>query len=87
MVDQLPEANWFLFTTLARFDCVYAQHFKCDRNRIVDFPKLWGYARELFQHLGVAETTNFEHIVRHDHYSHESINPNTIIPINPAMDW
>jgi len=85
--DRITEADWRLFTTLVRFDCVYHQHFKCNRSRIVDYPNLWAYTRELFQWDGVAETVHFDHIVRHYHYSHETINPNRIIPINPVVDW
>lgn len=85
--DTITEADWRLFTTLARFDCVYVLHFKCNRKRIVDYPNLWGFARELYQWRNVAKTTNFDHIVRHYHYSHETINPHRIIPINPALDW
>lgn len=85
--DRITEADWRLFTTLLRFDCVYHQHFKCNRRRIVDYPNLWAYARELFQWDGVAGTVHFDHIVRHYHYSHETINPNRIIPINPVIDW
>jgi putative glutathione S-transferase len=87
MGDTLTEADWRLFTTLVRFDMVYHQHFKCNRNRIVDYPNLWAYTRELYQMEGVAETVNFDHIVRHYHYSHDSINPNRIIPINPVIDF
>ncbi|MBF9061101.1 glutathione S-transferase family protein [Rhodobacterales bacterium HKCCSP123] len=85
--DRVTEADWRLFTTLARFDAVYHLHFKCNRNRLIDFPNLWAYARELYQWPGVAETIHFDHIVRHYHYSHESINPHRIIPINPVIDW
>jgi putative glutathione S-transferase len=85
--DALTEADWRLFTTLVRFDPVYHQHFKCNRKRIVDYPNLWGYTRELYQHPGVARTVNFDHIVRHYHYSHDSINPNRIVPINPVLDF
>ncbi|UWR22882.1 glutathione S-transferase family protein [Sulfitobacter sp. S190] len=84
---QITEADWRLFTTLLRFDLVYHQHFKCNRARIVDYPNLWNYTRELFQWDGVAETVHFDHIVRHYHYSHESINPHRIVPINPVIDW
>lgn len=84
---QVTEADWRLFTTLARFDSVYHQHFKCNRRRIVDYPKLWAYTRELFQWEGVAKTVHFDHIVRHYYFSHETINPNRIIPINPVIDW
>lgn len=85
--DRITEADWRLFTTLVRFDAVYHLHFKCNRRRIVDYPNLWAYARELYQWPGVAGTVNFRHIVRHYHYSHESINPHRIIPINPVLDW
>ena len=85
--DVITEADWRLFTTLVRFDMVYHLHFKCNRRRIIDYPNLWAYTRELYQWEGVAETVNFEHIVRHYHYSHETINPNRIIPINPVLDW
>lgn len=85
--DTLTEADWRLFTTLVRFDPVYHLHFKCNRKRIVDFPNIWAYTRELFQFAGVAETVNMNHIVRHYHYSHETINPNRIIPTNPVLDF
>ena len=85
--DRLTEADWRLFTTLIRFDPVYHLHFKCNRNRITDFPNLWAYVRELYQWPGVAGTVNFDHIVRHYHYSHTSISPNRIIPINPVIDF
>ncbi|KKK70479.1 hypothetical protein LCGC14_2923580, partial [marine sediment metagenome] len=84
---RITEADWRLFTTLVRFDKVYHLHFKCNRKRIVDYPNLWAYTRELYQVSGVAETVNFDHIVRHYHYSHDTINPNRIIPINPVLDF
>ncbi len=85
--DKMTEADWRLFTTLVRFDKVYHLHFKCNRKRIVDYPNLWAYTRELYQVPGVAETVNFDHIVRHYHYSHDTINPHRIIPINPVLDF
>ena len=86
MGDRITEADWRLFTTLIRFDTVYHGHFKCNRRRIVDYPNLWGYTRELYQWPGVAETVNLDHIARHYHYSHESINPHRIVPIGPILD-
>ena len=85
--DTLTEADWRLFTTLVRFDPVYHLHFKCNLRRLVDYTNLWAYTRALYQWPGVAETVNMEHIVRHYHYSHESINPHRIIPINPQIDF
>ncbi|WP_375279283.1 glutathione S-transferase family protein [Pseudooctadecabacter sp.] len=87
MGDRMTEADWRLWTTLIRFDMVYHQHFKCNRKRILDYPNLMGFTRELYQVPGVAETVNMHHIVRHYHYSHESINPNRILPINPVIDF
>lgn len=87
MGDTITEADWRLWTTLIRFDMVYHQHFKCNRKRIMDYPNLWGFTRELYQWDGVAETVVMPHIVRHYHYSHETINPNRILPINPILDF
>jgi glutathionyl-hydroquinone reductase len=87
MGDRVTEADWRLFTTLVRFDPVYHLHFKCNRKRLIDYPNLWAYTRELYQWPGVANTVHFDHIVRHYHYSHDMINPNRIIPINPVLDW
>ncbi len=85
--ERITEADWRLFVTLVRFDLVYHLHFKCNRKRIIDYPNLWGFTRELFQWPGVAETVNFDHIVAHYHRSHDSINPHRIVPINPVLDW
>lgn len=87
MGDTITEADWRLFTTLIRFDPVYHLHFKCNRRRLVDYPNLWAYTRELYQWPGVADTVGLHHIVRHYHYSHDSINPHRIIPINPVLDY
>jgi putative glutathione S-transferase len=91
MGARVTEADWRLATTLFRFDPVYHTHFKCNRDYLRDLPNLWGYARELYQwrtpNGAVKETVNFEHIVRHYHYSHDSVNPQRIIPINPRLDW
>lgn len=85
--DRLTEADWRLFTTLVRFDPVYHGHFKCNRNRLVDFPNMWAYTRELYQYPGVAQTVNFDHITRHYYASHRSINPHGIVPVGPRLNW
>jgi len=85
--DQLTEADWRLFPTLVRFDAVYYVHFKCNVRRIVDYPNLWGYLRELYQHPGVADTVNFDHIKRHYYYTHDDINPFRIVPVGPELDF
>jgi len=85
--NHLTEADWRLFTTMIRFDAVYVGHFKCNRNRIADYPNLSNYIRDLYQHPGVSETVNMDHIKRHYYYSHESINPTRIVPKGPDQDF
>ena len=84
--DRITEADWRLFTTLVRFDAVYVRHFKCNLRRIVDYPALWPYLRDLYQVPGVAETVDFDHIKRHYYLTHTSINPTGIVPKGPALD-
>ena len=84
---RVTEADWRLFTTLVRFDLVYHLHFKCNRRRLIDYPNLWAYTRELYQMPGAAGTVHAPHFVRHYHYSHSGINPHRIIPINPVLDF
>ncbi|MBZ1391743.1 glutathione S-transferase family protein [Psychrobacter pacificensis] len=83
----ITEADWRLFTTLVRFDAVYVGHFKCNLRRIIDYPNLWGYLRDLYQVPGIAETVNMEHLKQHYYTSHANINPTRIIPIGPAIDF
>jgi len=85
--NTLTEADWRLFTTMIRFDAVYVGHFKCNRQRIADYPNLSSYIRELYQHPGVDETVNMDHIKEHYYYSHESINPTRIVPKGPDQNF
>jgi glutathionyl-hydroquinone reductase len=85
--DRLTEADICMFTTLLRFDAVYYVHFKCNLRRIVDYPNLWGYLRDLYQHPGVKETCNLDHIKRHYYKSHPKVNPTRIVPKGPIIDF
>jgi glutathionyl-hydroquinone reductase len=85
--DQLNEADIRLFTTLVRFDAVYHGHFKCNIRRIVDYPALWRFTREVYNLKGVAETVNLHHIRHHYYESHTTINPSGIVPAGPALDF
>lgn len=85
--DIITEADWCLFTTLVRFDPVYVGHFKCNLRRIVDYPNLWNFVKELYQTPGIADTCNFDHIKRHYYESHETINPTRIVPKGPIVDF
>ena len=85
--NQITEADWRLFTTLVRFDAVYYTHFKTNKKRLIDYPNLWAYTRELYQVPGVAETVNTDHIKQHYFGSHRSINPTGIVPKGPEIDF
>jgi glutathionyl-hydroquinone reductase len=85
--DQPTEADWRLFTTLVRFDAVYYSHFKCNRQRLADFPRLSAYTRALLNTRGVAQTVNLDHIKTHYFGSHKHLNPSGIIPRGPRLDW
>jgi putative glutathione S-transferase len=85
--SQLTEADIRLFTTLVRFDAVYFVHFKCNLRRLVDYPNLWAYARDLYQRDGFGDTVNFDHIKRHYYMTHDRLNPSRIVPLGPVVDW
>jgi putative glutathione S-transferase len=86
MGDRITEADVRLFTTLARFDPVYHGHFKCNRNKLVEMPALWGYARDLFQTPGFGETIDFEQIKRHYYVVQKDINPSQVVPKGPDLE-
>jgi glutathionyl-hydroquinone reductase len=83
--DRMTEADWRLFTTLARFDPVYVGHFKCNIRRIADYPNLYGYLRDLYQVPGVADTVDINHIKEHYYRSHRMVNPTGIVPVGPEL--
>jgi glutathionyl-hydroquinone reductase len=85
--ERITAVDWRLFTTLVRFDAVYYLHFKCNRDRIVDLPSLWGYLRDLYQQPGVAETVDLGDIKAHYYGTHPSINPSGIVPVGPRIDF
>ena len=88
LVGDVPtEADWRVLPTLLRFDAVYVGHFKCNLRRLVDYPNLWAYTRDLYQLPGVAQTFNLEHAKRHYFESHAVINPSGIVPLGPLLDF
>ena len=85
--NRLTEADVRFFTTLVRFDPVYHGHFKCNKKRIIDYPNIWAYLRELYQIPGFGETTDMEHITKHYQMSHLRINPCGIVYIGPELNF
>jgi putative glutathione S-transferase len=71
--------------TLARFDIAYYNGFNLNRNRISEFPNLWGYARDLYSQPGFGDTTDFDAIKKHYHLCAVSNNPFGLLPKGPDL--
>lgn len=85
--DRITEADVAFYVTLIRFDSVYVSHFKCSIRRIVDYPNLQAYLRDLYSQKGFGSTTDFTHIKQHYFGSHKDLNPRGLIPLGPEIDW
>jgi putative glutathione S-transferase len=81
--EEPTETDWRVFTTLVRFDTIYAVHFKCSLARVVDFPNLWPYLRDLYQRPGIAETVKLDQIRAHYYGTHPQINPSGLVALIP----
>lgn len=85
--DRLTGADVRLFATLVRFDTVYATHFRCTRKRLVDYPHLWRFTRQIFQMPGIRQTVDFAEI-RYGYYVNDGDhNPHDIVGQQPEIDW
>jgi putative glutathione S-transferase len=85
--NQLTEADICLFVMLYRFDAVYHGLFKCNLRRIVDYPNLWNYLKDLYQIPQFKATCNLHHIKQGYYTSMTPINPNQIVPKGPAIKF
>ena len=85
--SRLTAADLALLPTLVRFDAVYYIHFKCSVRRLMDYPNLWAYTRDLMQTDGIGETFDLERTKEHYYTSHESIHPRRYVPLGPALDF
>ena len=85
--DRLTETDWRLFPTLVRFDVAYFGAFKCNIRRVIDYPNLWAYTRELYQMPGIADTVKPD-IYKQGYYSPSKLrNPLGIVPVGPQIDF
>lgn len=85
--DRITLADWCLFTTLFRFDLAYYGLFKCNLKRLVEFPNLWSYCRELYQYPGVASVCRVDHVKQLYYAGLPELNPTGIVPQGPVMDF
>jgi putative glutathione S-transferase len=82
--DAITEADWRLLPTLLRFDAVYHTHFRCNGRRLIDYPNLLRYTKDLYEQPGVAATFALDEVKRHYYTTHDELNPKRIIPLGPA---
>ena len=85
--EQLTEADWRLFTTLVRFDYVYYGAFRCNKRRIVDYPNLWRFIRQLYQMPGIADTIDAWSIKAHYYASDKLLRQTRIVPLGPDISF
>ena len=81
--DAITLADWRLLPTLLRFDAVYHTHFRCNGKRLIEYPNLLRYTRDLFAQPGVADTFALDEIKAHYYTTHDELNPKRIIPAGP----
>lgn len=84
--NRITESDVRLYVTLARFDIAYYNGFRVNKKMLVDYPNLWGYARDLYQTPGFGDTTNFDAIKKHYHLCCLATNPNKILPLGPNLE-
>jgi putative glutathione S-transferase len=80
---RITDSDIRLWVTLVRFDAAYYNAFRVNRNRLIDFPNLWAYARELYQIPAFCGNTYFDHIKAHYHACCDPGNIFHIIPKGP----
>lgn len=83
--DKITESDVRLYVTLVRFDIAYYNGFNLNRNRITEFPNLWGYVRDLYSQPGFGDTTDFDAIKKHYHLCAVSNNPYGLLPKGPDL--
>merc|ERR1712226_342754 len=76
-----------LFMTLVRFDPVYITYFKTNKKRLVDYPNLLGFVRDVYtSHLEQLNVISMDHIKIHYFTSHPVLNTYAIVPAYNGPD-
>ena len=84
---RLTIVDLVLFPVLVRFDVVYHTHFRCTRHRLVDYPMLWAYARDLMGWEPFASDVDFAAIQSGYFLNDGDHNPHGIVSERPYCDW
>ncbi|MDR1470614.1 MAG: glutathione S-transferase C-terminal domain-containing protein [Spirochaetaceae bacterium] len=83
--DRITDSDIRLYVTLVRFDIAYHTVFKVNRNRLIDFPNLWNYAKDLYQTPSFGDTTDFDAIKQGYHLGSHGRNPYHILALGPDL--
>lgn len=85
--DAPSPADWWLFVHLVRLDLVYYGLYKCNLRRLVDYPNLYAFTRDLFVMQGVAETVDAREIVRSMYLAAPDLEPKGVPPLSRGPDF
>jgi putative glutathione S-transferase len=84
--DSITLSDIRLFVTLIRFDVVYFNHFKTNRQHIYEYTNLWNFVKLLYNNEQIKPTVKFDEIKDHYFKTHPSINPSGIVPVGPNIE-
>jgi len=68
MGDTITDSDIRIFPTLARFDLVFYQKYLVNKKRLVDYPNLWNYAKDLYSNPAFGGTTDFDSMRKRFYY-------------------
>jgi len=54
---------------------------------VVDYPNLWGFARDVYQAGDLAETVVLDHVEEDYYRSHRDLNPSRFVAVAPDLDF
>lgn len=68
MGDEITDPDIRLFVTLSRFDLVFYQKYFVNKKRLVDYPNLWNYAKDLYSNPAFGKNTDFDSMRKRFYY-------------------
>jgi glutathionyl-hydroquinone reductase len=85
--DTITMPDICLFPTLVRFDLIYYPLFRAFRRRLIDYPNLWAYSRDLYTIPAFRAGIHFDHIKQAYCSNFEELLYKNILPASPIVDW
>jgi putative glutathione S-transferase len=85
--DTITDADLLLYVSLVRFDTVAVPMGRLHLRRLVDYPNLWSYARDLYQRPEFRDATDFDHLKSGTFRTRGGQPWRRIVPKGPEADW